>query len=686
MTFIEMRDALTKHFEEMTQDKSHLFVVAVDKDKMWNTYLDAYPAGTNPIFRERREHDCSCCRGFIKNIGNVVAVTDGKIETIWDFECNDDTYGPVMRAMDEFIRKHYIIDVFLSSEKKIGCHHNFEQMEKIGAHRWDHFYLELPDKFVIRNSVEKNSELNDYRTGRDVLLRSLREITDDAVDTVIELCDTNTLYKGPEYVHMVKTFKDTKKEFDKIVGDVNAENIFAWEWSIKIGPTNSRVRNTAIGTLLVDLSEGRDINDAVKAYETIVAPYNYKRSKPIFTQKMLDDAKKTIEELGYTESLPRRHANLDDITVNDILFVNKDSAERVKGAENIFDELSTMTKGSNSNNKFDRVEEISAETFVENVLPTATNVEVYLENKHASNLVSLIAPVNNGTKSMFKWGNNFSWAYAGNMTDSMKERVKAAGGKVDGDLRFSIQWNEDGVDDCDLDAHCIEPGGYHIFFQTYKKPNVSPSCGQLDVDIIHPGKDIAVENITWPYRRNMKPGVYSFFVYQYSGGARNGFRAEIEFDGQIYSFDYPHAMRTGQTVEVAKVVLNVDGTFTIKPVLTEAMSSKKIWGIDTNKFVPVSVICYSPNHWSTADNQTGHKHLFFMLKGCINEENPSGLFNEFLTPELYAHRKVMEAISGKMRVADSDDQLSGIGFALDKRGEVVVKVTGTTERVLKIKF
>lgn len=31
------------------------------------------PAGTNPIFRERTEHDCSCCRNFVKNLGNVVA-------------------------------------------------------------------------------------------------------------------------------------------------------------------------------------------------------------------------------------------------------------------------------------------------------------------------------------------------------------------------------------------------------------------------------------------------------------------------------------------------------------------------------------------------------------------------------------------------------------------------------------
>ena len=39
-----------------------------------------------------------------------------------------------------------------------------------------------------------------------------------------------------------------------------------------------------------------------------------------------------------------------------------------------------------------------------------------------------------------------------------------------------------------------------------------------------------------------------------------------------------------------------------------------------------------------------------------------------------------------MRVEDSDDQLSGVGFATDKRAEVILKVTGSVERVLKIKF
>lgn len=685
MEFVEMRDKLIEHFNEMVKNINHLFIVDIDKDVMWNTYLNSFPAGTNPIFRERTWHDCSCCRGFIKNIGNVVSIKNGKISTIWDFECDDTTYGPVIKAMRDLIKGQKVVDVFLSTEKKIGCHHNFEQMEKVGAHRWDHFYLELPDKFVARDSAAKNELVGRHHDSQGVLLRSLREISLDAVDTVLDLCHTNTLYKGQEYEYMVEAFRNLKVAFDKLKSEED-EVIFAWEKSLEVGDVVSRIKNHAIGTLLKDVTAGEvDLDEAVKRYEAITAPSNYKRSKPIFTKKMLEDAKKTIEEMGYTNSLPRRHANLDDITVNDILFVNKDDAKRVEGAD-IFADLAKMTKDSGSPKKFSKVEEISPETFVNEVLPSATNIEVYLENKIASNFVSLIAPQNADSKSMFNWGNNFSWAYAGNLTDSMKERVKAAGGRVDGDLRFSIQWNEDGTDNCDLDAHCKEADGYEIYFGSAKKPSFSRTKGQLDVDIIHPDGEIAVENITWANRKTMKDGVYKFFVNQYSlNCVRKGFRAEIEFDGNIYSFDYPHSMRHDENVQVAEVTLK-NGQFSIKCLLDESRSSKTVWNLKTNEFVPVSVVCYSPNHWSTADTQTGHKHLFFMLKNCISEEHPSGMFNEYLVQELYDHRKVMEALGGQMRVESTEDQLSGVGFALDKRAEVVVKVSGSTERVFKIKF
>lgn len=684
MEFTEMRDMLMDHFNEMVKDVNYLFEVAVDKDELWNLYLDSFPAGTNEIYRERRWHDCSCCRQFIKSIGNAVVIKDNKIETIWDFKTNDTTYQPVLNALSDFIKSHAVSDIYVSKFKKIGTQKNYEEMENGHIHEWTHFYVELPDRFVDKTSRSEGDIKGGYRDTRNVFKRSLDEISMDALDTILELITSNTLYKGEEWKNALTEFRRYKREYDKLSSD-SEKNLYVWKKSVKAGIAIGRIRNHSIGTLLVNVSEGMNLDTAVKKYEQIVAPTNYKRSKPIYSKKMLEDTQKKIVELGYMDSLARRYAKLDDITVNDILFSNKDSAKRIDGAIDIFGELAKNTKGGKAK-KFSKVEEVTVDTFINDILPTAREVELYLENKHSSNLVSLIAPENKDSKSMFKWGNNFGWAYSGNLTDSdMKDRVKAAGGNVTGDLRFSIQWNEDGKDNCDLDAHCIESTGYEIYYGSAKKPNFSPTRGQLDVDIIYPSGKVAVENITWANRNAMKDGVYEFFVNQFSGSVKNGFRAEIEFDGQIYSFDYPHSMRSGENVKVAEVTLN-NGKFTIKELIPSSVSSKEIWGVKTNEFVPVSVICYSPNYWSNVENKVGHRHVFFMLKGCINEENPSGMFNEFLIQDLYEHRKVMEALASKMRVEDTDDQLSGVGFAMDKRAEVVVKVIGSVERVLKIKF
>ncbi|MFQ9785783.1 MAG: hypothetical protein ACLRYF_04050 [Mediterraneibacter faecis] len=677
--FVKFKLELQKHFDEMQKEATHLFEVNVDKDELWNTYLDSFPLGTNNIFRERREHDCSCCRQFIKNIGNAVVIKDNQIHTIWELNLGDTTYQPVCDALDAFVKSHTVVDIYTTSFPKIGTDHNFEEIDG-KSHRWDHFFLELPRKFV-NTSNKSNEELKgQFRDTRNVFKRSLDEITMEALNTILELINSNTLYKGEEWKAALTEFKKYKKEYEKLASDVEKE-LYTWEKSVSVGMVIGRIRNHSIGTLLINVSEGMDLDTAVKKYEQIVAPTNYKRSKPIYTKAMLEKAQKQIVELGYMDSLSRRYATLDDITVNDILFSNKDSAKRISGANDIFGELAKNVKDGNAK-KFSKVEEVTIDNFINDILPTANDVELYLENKHLSNLVSLIAPQNIDSKSMFKWGNNFSWAYSGNLTDSnMRDRVKAAGGNVTGDLRFSLQWNESGEDDCDLDAHCKTPCT-EIYYSHKVDRNTK---GELDVDIIHPGRNIAVENIAWVDRNTMKNGKYLFFVRQFSGSVKNGFRAEIEFDGQIYSFDYPHSMRSGEDVNVAEVTYE-DGKFTIKELLPSNVSSKEVWNIKTNDFVPVSVICYSPNYWENVKNKTGHRHVFFMLKNCINDENPSGMFNEFLVQDLYEHRKVMEALSSKMRVEDSDDQLSGVGFATDKRAEVIVKVIGNVERVLKIKF
>lgn len=680
MNFSEFKKIFQNNFAEMTKDADYLYEIEIDKDEFWKLYLDSYPAGTNEIYRQRREFDCSCCRHFIKSIGNAVVIKDNKVRTMWDFRTGDTTFQPVIDALNAYLMTKSVTNLYVSKFKHIGTAKNFENLGDGNVTEWEHFSLDLPQKFVDTSYRSVGDIQGQFRDTRNVFKRSLDEISEEAVMTVLELIASDSLYKGAEWKSVLEKFLEYKRLYDRTPD--NEKDNFAWENSSKAGVVIGRIRNHSIGTLLIDISEDVDLDTAVKKYEVIVAPTNYKRPKAIFTKKMLEDAKKTIEELGYMDSLARRYATLDDITVNNILFSNKDAAKRISGA-NVFDEM--MSEATSSPKKFSKVEEVSVDKFVSDILPTASGLEAYLENRHASNMVSLIAPKNGDAKTMFKWDNGFSWAYSGNLTDSMKERVKSAGGKVDGDLRFSIQWNEDGTDNCDLDAHCKEAGGYEIYYSTAKKPRFSPTYGQLDVDIICPDGRVAVENITWANRRTMRPGTYKFFVHQFSGSVKNGFRAEIEFDGQVYAFDYSRSMRYGENVQVAEVTLDTNGNFTIKELLPSNVSSRDVWGVKTNQFIPVSVVMYSPNYWDEQQG-IGNKHYFFMLKDCINPEKPNGFYNEFLKQELVQHKRVFEALGGKMAVEDVDDQLSGIGFSSTLRNDLVVKVKGATERIIKIKF
>jgi hypothetical protein len=583
-----------------------------------------------------------------------------------------------MNALDRYVKSKVIADIYYNESARVGTDTSRELLPDGKVYTWEHFYLTLPERCVLSNYQIPTAK-GRIRDRRNVFKRSLDEISMDAIDTILELITSNTLYKGAEWKSAIESLRSHKIIYDALPAE--KKGLYAWRTAMVVGDVIGKIRNHSIGVLLVDISEGMDLDAAVRRYEQIVAPTNYKRPKAIYTKKMLEEAKKTLTELGYMESLPRRFATLDDITVNNILFSNRDAAKRIGG--DIFDEM--MAETAVDPKKFSRVEEVAVEKFVSDILPTAKSVEVLLENRHTQNMVSLIAPVNKDAKGMFKWRNGFSWAYAGNITDSdIRANVKAAGGNVEGDLRFSIQWNDtDAYSPNDVDAHAFGPTG-HIW---YGHTQDSRSGGFLDVDIRNPLRDkAAVENIAWADRKRMTPGEYRFYVHQYANrGGKDGFRAEIEFDGRIYRFNYDKELRQDEKVPVATVILDRYGNFTIIEHMKSTTASREVWGLKTNSFVPVTVAMFSPNYWDEQQG-IGHRHYFFMLKDCVNPEQPNGFYNEFLDNQLDKHKRVFEALGSKLAVTSADDQLSGLGFSSTKRNEMIVKVKGATERVFKIKF
>lgn len=659
-----------------------LYYVDVDKNLMWETYLSSFPVGSDPIYKTRTEHDCNCCKHFIRSMGNVVAISDTlDTMTIWDMvnehPVADPEYKVVANALRELVVNKPIVNKFRHSQKKVGMKENFSETDGV-IHTFNHFYHDLNDKFVNRDA---GTMLSLSRDNFDVLKRACIDISVDAVETVLDLISQNSLYRGAEYQNTLQSFLQIKKQYDAILEELKDK--FIWSVAEK-NLVVSRINNSAIGTLLNDLSKGKSIEVAVTAFEKIVAPTNYKRPTALVTQKQIELAKKKIVELGLETALQRRYANLQDISVNDILYVNRTVAGQLKEVD-MFGGITASSKGKVSS--YDKVEKISIDNFISDVLPNVQSMQVLFENKHTSNLVSLIAPTDPNGGKLLKWNNDFSWSYNGNVTDSIKQRVVAAGGNINADVCIRLSWfNTD-----DLDLHVTEPNKNEIYYS--KKQNHNKN-GQLDVDM-NAGSNLtrkAVENIYFSKYSNMIEGEYVVKVHQYSKreDIDPGFIVEFESGDLNKTFHYTEIVTNRKMVEVLKFKYTHKDGISIISSLKDVNRSKTEWGITTNTFHDVNVMMLSPNYWESAVDGDikgiGNKHYFFMLQDCINGGVARGLYNEFLRTDLNDHRKVIELAGEKLKTENSEKQLSGLGFSSTINDELVVKVLGKFSRVLKIIF
>jgi hypothetical protein len=696
MDFDQLVKDLQNHLSKVIFKSSFLYeTLPDDKNLLWELYLESFPPGTNPIYKEKTEHDCNSCKSFMRNFASVVAINnDYELVSIWDFKTKSG-YQPVIDELAKAAKSFPIKKFYFSNFQNIGTAKSydsvpqFKHLNTVLPHNHNCFCDKVAPRYNGSNTFYGKSidTINGTLcTNKKVFQSSLEAISKEAIEIVLELIAQNSLYRGEEKKFAVLEFQKHHNVYHRLDNESKKDN-YCWKHAPN-AENVTHIKNHSIGVLLVDLSEGIELEEALRKYDAIMAPYNYKRPKAVFTKKMVENAKAKLVELGLQNSLQRRCATIDDIDINNVLFLDRNKADN-KNETDIFGELTKAAKSKPR--EYKDLQEIAIEKFIKDVLPTAKEIKIYFENSHQQNLMSLITAENQGTKPLFSWDNTFSWAYNNNVADSFsfKENVKKAGGKIEGELRCSLQWNEDEIHKnlSDLDLHCVENylnlETQHIHFANRFSRN---STGNLDIDIQYP-RGVAVENII--YSKAPRSCECQFYVHNYrnNSGQQYGFKAEIEFNNQIYSYEYPPPLKQSEKIDIAYISFK-DGNFNIEhklPVVNKNKSSKQIWNLKTNELQPVSMICLSPNFW---DNKNiGNKHYFFMLKDCIADCELNGFFNEFLHKDLYDHRKVFEMLGSMTKVSNPSigNQLSGLGFSSTQKGNFVCEVTSQNlKKVLKV--
>lgn len=687
MDFHDFATRVHHRYNELAQGE--LFTVGAPGEDIFAYYLSVFPEGSNPIYKTHTEHDCSCCKQFVRHLGRVVQIGDaGNIRTVWQIEGLESPYREVAELMDAYVGLLPITGIFRTKERAYGTEHTSQLLEDKTVKRWDHFHGKVGDLHYSPNPEEARGVFN---AAVQVFRRGLVELKPDALQQVVDLIGDKALYRGEEHLGAVEGFMALQRNWQLS----EKSEIFVMRNALRAA---SRFRNTVIGTLVQDLSEGVDIERAVKSFETKVAPTNYKRTTSLITPRMVQDAMATITELGLEPALHRRLARLSDISVNNVLWVDRSVKPKMKegGIAELLMASALMTPKETNG-----ATDIGIDEFMQRVVPGATGMEVLLKNRHQGNLMTLTAPVDEGMQpQLFRWPNQFAWSYSGNIADSeMRKAVASRGGRVDGVFRFSHSWNYDKRNASLMDLHVFMPGhptredGCHDGYGNTERVgwnhrNHPASGGVQDVDYTPaaPVGYVPVENITFPDLGRMKAGDYVCKIHnwQHRPPTDAGVRAEIEFEGQVFEYEIKRPMKHKEWITVAVVTLR-DGHFYIEHKLPSSTSSQPAWGLKTEQFAKVSALMHSPNHWD--GNAVGNKHTFFILDGCRTEEAQRGIYNEFLASGLEKHRKVFEVLGDKSKCPPTDEQLSGLGFSSTRGDTVTVSVkTDRSNRLYNVKF
>ena len=636
----------------LTELSKQELYTTVPGDALWETYLASFPPGTDPIYKTHTEHTCTCCRQFVKGMGTVVAIQDGKLTSIWDIKGLATPYKEVASAMHALVISHPITDLYRPTEPAYGAESTKKLMEDGTVHRFNHFYGKVAKKHI---SPAPDKAKGEYRTTVQLLQRGLDELKTSALAQVLELIETNALYRGAEHKAAVTAFAAMRGKY--LSTPQGERNTFLWENATSPA---ARFRNTVIGTLVQDLSEGVELERAVASFELKVAPTNYKRTTALITPSMIKAAMATLKSLDLEHAVARRFATIKDITVNNVLWADAGALRAMKGLESLL--METVVQDVDP-----KAQEISIADFMQTVLPKATGLEVYMKSTHMTHLMSITAPQHKDAGNLFKWDNNFAWSYNGNIADSITEKVKNAGGNVNAKVRVSLA----GSNFDDLDLWAETPSRERIYYANKRSVldvDMNAACSQTREP---------VENLSW---KSLSDGKYVVGVNQYRQRETTdvGFSIQLAYSAGVFNWSFPEVQK-GNTPVLEFTVKNGElVSYNAAPQMVGGLNSQNAWGLQTEKFVRVQTVMHSPNYWD--DNAVGNKHWFFILEGCVNPDPARGIYNEFLGHKLEEHRKVFEVLGAKTMCQPTADQLSGVGFSSTKKDVLTVAVISAGKR------
>lgn len=642
-------------------------------DSLWKAYLKAIPAQYNPIFRQRPFFDGNYDKSFIRRLGPVLFLdSDGSVRTIFSNLPSAEANGYSFFDQVAADLEKYLLDYWATNPTISVWYHNRDHgpagsVPTADSHDpsiiWQHYYAQIP-AHRSKSSVDLASDRSERDDALAVALRAADSTYRSALETVLEMIDSDVLYRGQSYRHLINTWLN-------LVDMTENDPDYRLKLAYRILGSNESTRylGTAIGTLVSDIAEGKDITDAVNAYGAKVDPINYRRSSSVVTPAMIARAQAEVEAQGLVASLPRQLATKDQVPDTVILH----RGERTI-TQSIFEDLTQQASAKVNAKTLADAPVINTAQLLE-LLPSASSVELAPSPMHRTNRIALVAPANPNAPSLTAWDNPFTWAYLHQDTaDVIAQRVKDAGGDIEAPIRISLSWLN--TDDLDLHIYGASASGTkgrgHIFYGAKHAMN-----GELDVDmnVSNPVRN-AVENVVWKNERTFPAHgvIVSVDNFTQRELTDTELKIQVKIHDETFTFTHPGIGRYDGTRELIRIKMvhnRPDIQVLDKKCQLESTSTK------ITDWVVADRIYLTPNAWG--EKTVGNRILVFETDVLEDETDASvrGFFTEHLHPSLASHRKTFELLGSKMRATKpkTGELAVGYGFSSASGHSIGLRIT-----------
>jgi len=353
-----------------------------DASGLFDLFLNSLPEA-------RQVHNCTACRRFMKEYGNLVLIADdgNTIPAFWHSDAVPMFYQPAVAAIGKVISKAKVTAPFLSSDLVWGIPITGD---------WAHMALPVNTTpasamWSGRASTAKQAmaaKREDYRT----VATALSEFTPEMLREALRLLEAETLAQSERFIGPVKWLLGLHAARKATKGP--ARDNLLWKAIASAPDGYCHPRASVVGTLLEDIAAGMSFADVKARFNAKMHPLRYQRPQAAPSAGNIKAAEALVEKLGIAPSLERRFARL-----NEIQAMWKPAPVQVAAGEGVFGHL--KPKGATAPAIELPTLTMTWEKFARTILPSAEAIDAMVPAH--GNFLAYLSAVHLDAPPILKW-------------------------------------------------------------------------------------------------------------------------------------------------------------------------------------------------------------------------------------------------------------------------------------------